>query len=32
MTNPIASEENPYVPLNSPAISDMMDVFNFHHD
>jgi phospholipase C len=30
--NPIASEENPYVPLNSPAISDMMDVFNFHHD
>jgi phospholipase C len=30
--NPIAREENPYVPLNSPAISDMMDVFNFHHD
>src|SRR5579864_905904 len=30
--NPIASEENPYVPLNSPAISDLMDVFNFHHD
>ena len=30
--NPLASEGNPYVPLNSPAISDMMDVFNFHHD
>ncbi|HKV82630.1 MAG TPA: alkaline phosphatase family protein [Candidatus Sulfotelmatobacter sp.] len=30
--NPIASEENPYVPLNSPAISDMMDAFDFHHD
>jgi phospholipase C len=29
--NPIAREENPYVPLNSPAISDMMDVFNFQH-
>lgn len=22
--------ENPYIPLNSPALSDMMDVFNFH--
>jgi phospholipase C len=30
--NPIANQENPYVPLNSPAISDLMDVFNFHHD
>ena len=25
--------ENPYVPVNSPAIGDMMDLFNFHkHD
>jgi phospholipase C len=27
--NPIASGRNPYIPLNSPAISDMMDLFNF---
>jgi phospholipase C len=27
--NPYASERNPYVPLNSPAISDLMDLFNF---
>ena len=27
--NPRASERNPYVPLNSPAIGDMMDLFNF---
>jgi len=31
--NPITSEHNPYVPLNSPAIGDMMDLFSFgdHH-
>jgi phospholipase C len=27
--NPQASASNPYVPLNSPAIGDMMDLFNF---
>jgi phospholipase C len=27
--NPIASQSNPYVPLNSPAIGDLMDLFNF---
>jgi phospholipase C len=27
--NPKASRSNPYVPLNSPAIGDLMDVFNF---
>ena len=27
--NPVASKSNPYVPLNSPAIGDMMDLFNF---
>jgi phospholipase C len=27
--NPHASERNPYVPLNSPAISDLMDLFSF---
>jgi len=27
--NPITDASNPYVPLNSPAIGDMMDFFNF---
>lgn len=27
--NPHASRNNPYVPLNSPAIGDLMDLFNF---
>ena len=30
--NPKASRSNPYVPLNSPAIGDLMDLFNFHRD
>ena len=30
--NPITSAQNPYVPLNSPAIGDLMDLFNFGHD
>jgi len=29
--NPIALPFNPYVPLNSPAISDLFDVFQFGH-
>ena len=28
--NPVADSSNPYVPLNSPAIGDMMDLFNFN--
>jgi phospholipase C len=28
--NPITAEGNPYVPVNSPAISDMMDMFDFN--
>ncbi len=28
--NPVASKKNPYVPLNSPAIGDMMDLFSFN--
>jgi phospholipase C len=28
--NPITSRNNPYVPLNSPAISDLFDMFNFN--
>jgi phospholipase C len=27
--NPVASKSNPYVPLNTPAIGDMFDLFNF---
>jgi phospholipase C len=30
--NPIADDENPYVPLNSPAIGDLFDLFHFGHD
>jgi phospholipase C len=27
--NPIASDNNPYVPLNSPALGDLFDMFRF---
>ncbi len=27
--NPVSDFANPYVPLNSPAISDLFDLFNF---
>jgi phospholipase C len=27
--NPVTSSSNPYVPLNSPALGDMMDLFSF---
>jgi phospholipase C len=27
--NPIAEEDNPYVPLNSPALGDLFDLFDF---
>jgi phospholipase C len=30
LPNPIARTSNPYVPVNSPAIGDLMDMFNFH--
>jgi phospholipase C len=30
--NPISHADNPYVPLNSPAISDLFDIFQFGHD
>ena len=29
--NPIADHDNPYVPRNSPAISDLFDLFRFDH-
>jgi phospholipase C len=28
--NPIAEPSNPYVPVNSPAIGDLTDLFDFH--
>lgn len=31
LPNPIADKNDPYVPTNSPAISDLMDLFNFQH-
>jgi phospholipase C len=30
--NPVADEDNPYVPLNSPAIGDLFDLFHFDRD
>ena len=30
--NPIADDDNPYVPLNSPALGDLFDLFNFDRD
>jgi phospholipase C len=30
--NPKMSWKNPYVPVNSPAIGDLMDMFDFDHD
>jgi len=33
LPNPIARDEDPYVPVNSPAIGDLFDLFDFgHHD
>jgi phospholipase C len=31
LPNPIASNGDPYVPKNTPAISDLMDLFDFGH-
>jgi phospholipase C len=30
--NPMADDDNPYVPRNSPALSDLFDLFRFDHD
>jgi len=30
--NPVADDENPYVPTNSPALGDLFDFFHFDHD
>ena len=29
--NPVVDEDNPYVPLNSPALGDLFDLFDFGH-
>jgi len=29
--NPIVDDNNPYVPLNSPALGDLFDMFHFDH-
>jgi phospholipase C len=31
LPNPVARANNPYVPVNRPAIGDMFDYFNFSH-
>ena len=31
LPNPVTRSSNPYVPVNSPAIGDLMDMFDFHH-
>ena len=30
LPNPVSYQRNPYVPVNSPAIGDLMDMFDFH--
>lgn len=32
LPNPISHSSNPYVPINSPAIGDLMDMFSFDGD
>ena len=32
LPNPIADEDDPYVPVNGPAISDLFVMFEFQHD
>jgi len=29
--NPVTAKGNPYVPLNSPALTDLFDLFDFNH-
>jgi phospholipase C len=29
--DPVTQPDDPYVPVNSPAISDLFDLFDFHH-
>jgi len=31
LPNPKVDDENPYKPINGPAIGDLMNMFNFSH-
>jgi phospholipase C len=31
LPNPVSDKNNPYVPLNSPALGDLFDMFQFEH-
>jgi phospholipase C len=31
LPNPRADKDNPYVPVNSPAVGDLFDMFDFGH-
>ena len=31
LPNPVATSENPYIPLNRPAVGDLMSLFDFEH-
>jgi phospholipase C len=31
LLNPTSTADNPYVPLNAPAIGDLLDMFDFDH-
>jgi len=31
LPNPVAENDNPYVPMNGPAICDLFDLFEFDH-
>ncbi len=32
LMDPVVDDDNPYVPLNSPAIGDLFDFFHFDRD
>jgi acid phosphatase len=32
LPNPVAASNNPYVPLNRPAVGDLMSLFDFEHN
>jgi phospholipase C len=32
LPNPVASRGNPYVPVNGPAIGDLLNLFDFDRD
>ncbi len=32
LPNPVVQRDNPYVPINMPAIGDLFDMFHFDQD